>query len=289
MTPASVAVLALALPPTETLLAVAVERNEALYQNLDVTYRSVYRWPGGEGGGPPPGEIVSTVRTVLQNDRFRVAVTRRKDSGDDNPRVDHLVTAYDGERTRTSGNGEEGVDGPPPPRDAFFPHLWAAGTRGETFPFSAYLAGGDAWDRVTSRHDWFREFALTSWVVGPAKVSGEPCAGVRCDLTPVRARLHAETRLHWLAARKNFLPVRTEQYSHGFSRALPVDVVECGDFRELRPGLWVPCEVSKTTYQGVPLREARLVPYSTYRATVLGAVLNPRHPQAFFRDLTTDE
>ncbi|MBX9578765.1 MAG: hypothetical protein K2X87_00510 [Gemmataceae bacterium] len=304
MVPAIVTAAALALPPAEALVAAAVEKNEALYHDLDVTYRSVYRRPEADAvlaarrpanPAPADGEVslvmesVTTVRFVRQRGMYRVTTAGRSDTGIGEPdRYSHAV-AHDGTTTRVRRtDGTEAV-GPlrPAPKEAYFPHLWASGSHAERFPLSISLAGGAAWERSPGRRGMFEGYTRAGWVMDAATLAGEPCVVVRCDLTGRRGVV--TTDVFWLAARKNFLPLRTERFLHGFSSTLPLEVVTCGDFREVRPGLWLPLEVSKTVYERLELPQNRLVVSHTETATVLGAVLNPRHPPAFFRDLTPEE
>ena len=300
MVPTSVAVAVLALPAPEAILARAVERNEALYQDLDITYRSVYRHPDAEAvlaeprRAPADGvaflvmEEVTTVRLVRQHGLYRVAVTWRTDTGHGEPQTEHRVTAYDGDKTRTwDGKQATTEDGPRPlPREALFPHMWATGPQFETFPLSVFLAGGETWEAFPKRNG-FDEYGLAPWLLDWSTASGdEPCVLSRVDLVGRRGRRSVYRYL--LASRKNLLPVRTEKFMP-YSALLPAAVVECGDFRELRPGVWLPFELAKTVYEPQPLSKNVAVVSNTTRATVLGAVVGPRHPPAFFRDLTPAE
>jgi hypothetical protein len=66
-------------------------------------------------------------------------------------------------------------------------------------------------------------------------------------------------------------------------------VVTAGDFRQLRPGVWLPYRVVKTVYDGLKLRDnQRMMVSNTTTTSVRRAALDPRFPPEFFRDLRVD-
>lgn len=297
---AFVAATVLTLSPP-ALVARAVAANEALYRDIDVTYRSEYRLadpqlhngeirtPGGERVFRPVLARDDRVRMVGQAGMYRVTAARWMDAGDGPPTTMFRGTAFDGTTTRVrDGARTEATAGPGPvPQEAFFPHLWASAPLFARFPLSAFLAGGAAWDSHPGRDSAYRGKTVVRSVMGAGAVEAEPCVVVRCAIADA-GRLTGVS-YYWLAAGKNFLPVQVESYLRYYSATLPVQVVTAGDFRELRPGVWLPFRLKKVVFEELELREnERMVVSNTATTTITRAVLGPNHDRAFFRDLRAD-
>jgi hypothetical protein len=297
---ALVAAAALSLSPP-ALVAKAVAANEALYRDIDVTYRAEYRltspaWlgaakleKGGLAGGVPTARDTAG-RLVRQGGLYRFTAVQRSRNGPGESRTRVFGSADDGEKTWTrQGDTTSAEDGRrPPPREAYFPHLWATGPWLETFPLSVFLAGGPAWDRFPDRARPFQAYPLVTRLVATDEVvAGERCVVARCRLDAPDGR--GGFRDHWLAVGKNYLPVQTAKYEPTYSAELAIEVVEAADFRELRPGQWLPFRLTRTVYDEIDLRDHhRAVVSNTTTTTVTRAALNPNHDPAFFRDLRVD-
>jgi hypothetical protein len=272
-----------------------VAKNEALYYALDVTYVSEYRhatapWVDRPWGGGLVLHQGEEVRVVRQHGLHRVVSTERTRNGLGPPDVRVFGTAFDGETTRT--RNRDSTDAKPGrsrlPREAYFPHMWATGPYFETFPLSVFVGGGPAWDAFPGRHPGFSDRELTTTVYdGASEVNGEPCVVARCRLADkVRP---GTVYLYWLAVGKNYLPLRVKKFSGPYSEALPIEVVEADDLRQVRPGVWVPYRMTRTVYDSTELRvNRRLVVSNTTTSSVRRLSPVADIPLAFFRDLRVD-
>lgn len=296
---AFVAAAALTLSPP-ALVAQAVAANEALSRNIDVTYRSEYRLAdprrhegeirtlGGETIGRAILKRDATTRVVRQGDSYRVLTTNWTDAGD-TPTTSVSGEAFDGATTRVrEGDRADARAGPGRrPQEVYFPHLWASAPHFEKFPLSAFLAGGKTWDEHPGRDSAYRGKTVVRRLLEPGAVGAEPCVVVRCAAEK-DGRL-TEVSYYWLAPGMNYLPVRVESYVRYYSATLPIQVVTAGDFRELRPGVWLPHQLTKVIYAELELLlNHRSVVSNTTMTTITRVALNPNHAPEFFRDLRAD-
>jgi hypothetical protein len=295
---AFIAAAALALSPP-ALVARAVAANEALYGDIDVCYRLEYRLADRRRGGEirtPGGEAFArlilkqdaTTRVVRRGDLYRVLTTTSTDAGD-TPTTRVTGEAFDGKQTRARyGDHTEAQAGlGRVPQEVYFPHLWASAPWFEKFPLSAFLAGGETWDKHPGRDSAYEGMTVVRNLLTPGVVGDEPCVVVRCAIA--RAGVLTGVSYYWLAPGKNYLPVRVESYLRYYSATMPVQVVTAGDFRELRPGVWIPSRITKVVNQELELRDnERMVVSNTTITTVTRAILAPNHDRAFFRDLRVD-
>jgi hypothetical protein len=281
---AFVAAAVLTLSPP-ALVARAVAANEALYRDIDVTYRSEYRLaaPRHAAGLAVRSVLAedSDIRVVSQGPLHRVVATRRTDAGDGGRTTSVTASAFDGERTRTRTGSATGsaAGAPPPPPEAHFPHLWASGPQFPRLPLSAVLTGG----RPARPGN-----TVALGLLAPAAVEGESCVVVRC--AAVWDGRPTGVEFYWLAVNKNYLPVRVERFDFFCSATHPAEVVTAGQFREVRPGVWVPYRVTRTAYDEAELRwNQRAAVGHVTTTTVTRAVLGPSHDRGFFQDLRADD
>lgn len=299
----AVSILGAILQLLPALIAEQVAANEALYRDLDVTYASEYRLAGNRAGGEvraPDGQLLgritlaedATTRAVLQKEMYRVTVATKTTAGKE-VTTRSSAHSYDGKATLIrDGDVTQEFDGARPmPREEYFPHLWATAPSFDTYPLSAAIAGGKKWEPFRDGHPLFKGTSLSSKVLNlSASFAGEPCVVVRCELVrPPRAGA-TSVRVYWLAVNKNYLPIKTEKYAFDYSEKLPIETVECGDFRELRRGVWLPYRVTKTVFDGLELRDGKKQVVSNItKISVTAAKSSPGFDRAFFRDVQLDK
>lgn len=282
----AVSVLVAVLELQPVLIAAKVAENESLYRDIDVTYQSEYRLARLAQGQLIQDEL-RTVHVVRQKAMHRIAITTRAATAKlATTRVD--VAAYDGEATliRKGNLTEKFMGARPMWSEAYFPHLWAIAPLWDNFPLSAAIAGGKVWEKATAGDSTYKGCTLAARVANEtATVAGEPCVVVRTELTrPPRGRV-SSVRVYWLATRKNYLPIKTEKFAVGYSGTLPIEVVECGDFRELRKGVWLPHRVTRTVFDELELRDGKQVVSNVTTTTVSDPKLGPTYDRAFFREV----
>jgi hypothetical protein len=281
------------LPP---FVATVVAVNEALYRDLDVSYTAVYRHAtarkgvvpqrqGGEGGIVL--ESVKTTRVVLQKEMYRVDGTERADIGDVEPVTRSFGHAFDGEKTRSrEGQKMTATDGRDTPRNyVHFPHLWATAPFQENFALSDFIAASEKWGRVPGRVSFFnKNSTLSTTFGGNGTVGGESCVIIRCKLS--NPNLRTETTFsYWLAVGKNYIPVRTEKCERSLSETLPIETVECREFKEIKPGVWLPYRLTRTVFDETKLPGGRQIVINTTETTIDKAILGPKLDKEFFREL----
>ena len=89
----------------------------------------------------------------------------------------------------------------------------------------------------------------------------------------------------WLAPQLNYLPVRRELDMRNYSWIWPFCVYQADDFREIRPGIWLPFHLKKSPYDWAALDEHRDVTRELDEYTVLRADLNPKYEIDLFREI----
>jgi hypothetical protein len=298
-----VSILGAILQLLPALIADQVAANEGLYRDLDVTYTSEYRLAGNRAGGElraPDGQLVGritlaedvTTRAVLQKEMYRFTVATKTTAGKE-VTTRFSAHAFDGKTTLIrEGDVTQTFDGARSmPREGYFPHLWAIAPSFDAYPLSAAIAGGKKWEPFRDRHSLFKGASLSSKALNlSASFADEPCVVIRCELVrPPRPGV-SSVQVYWLATNKNYLPVKTEKYALNYSEKLPIETVECGDFRELRKGVWLPYRVTKTVFDELELRDGKKQVVSNItKISVTAAKSSPGFERAFFQDVQRDK
>lgn len=170
------------------------------------------------------------------------------------------------------------------------PHAWAMRRFEVNFPLSVFLRGVDAIDKHPKPRHFARhggsiyEFAKLEFDVEPDEtVDGLSCAKIVCRRW---YRLLGEPTVQyiWLAKQRNFLCIRSQTVSH--EGATIGDEGRVTEWRELKPGMWLPARVSIEVY-APPGRQGDqpATVQSAEEFTVERADPNPAYPLSQFRDI----
>jgi hypothetical protein len=269
--------------PTLADLIAAVRRNERLYDNVDVVMDSTYDIGARQPGGAD--EVVrSKIRTrfVTQGEWFRLERAGSSQTADRTTSLDH-IRSFDGQTTRmleqkAVGNiADERLEGP----DFIRPHLLPISYAHVAVPFSVYLSGHDA-IRAHANGRLAAGLTLRVSYEGGGEVGGLKCHKVLVQHVLKSGQTH-DGEEFWLAADRNYLPVRLRAYTYRFSKDLPVGEAEVAKIEEVKPGVWFPREVIMTAYDKFRVqREGRQTVQWRERHVVNQVDLEPKLNRAYF-------
>jgi peroxiredoxin len=259
-----------------------VRAEEAKYQDLEVVTRRSYR--------TVPGWTVQrmeeTLDTVRQNGLCyaHVRIVRTLDSG--GKQTEELVSAFDGERTRTveMGNSVNVHLRRYEPLQVVPPHSWALAAWEVNFDLSTFLGGmpalrQDRKVRIPYHGGTIFEFSkLDFQSAGEETVDGLRCVKIHCERwnTPEHGPYVASI---WLAIDRNLICAKMQEF-YGTTREPGLESV-VKDWRQIEPGLWLPARIHSE--RNVGNRKARRT--ATEDFTLESARPHPEHPAAFFRDV----
>ncbi|HUE16676.1 MAG TPA: hypothetical protein VMR25_21050, partial [Planctomycetaceae bacterium] len=266
-----------------------VRAEEAKYQDLEiVTKRSHRTLPGARFNRNVQRED-ETLDAVRQNGLFfaHVQIVRTLDAG--GKLTQELVSAFDGERTRTveMGNSVNVHLRRYEPSQVVPPHSWALAAWQVNFDLSTFLGGMPALakDRKVRRIRYAAgtvfEFAkLDFHLEGEEAVDGLRCVKIRCERRNT-ARSRPAAGLFRLALDRNLICAKLQVF-YGPNRDAPDVESDVKEWREIGPGLWLPARIHsawKLAGQKVPRVEW------DEDFTLQSAKPHPDHPAAFFRDV----
>jgi hypothetical protein len=63
--------------------------------------------------------------------------------------------------------------------------------------------------------------------------------------------------------------------------------VECREFKEIKPGVWLPYRLTLTVFDETKVRSGRLIVINTTETTIDKAILGPKLDKEFFRELAS--
>lgn len=231
-----------------------VKSTEALFRNLEVIRRRVYRFNDSANLETAPGldrNMEFTSRSVLQGDYIYCKNSQRATTFANEEATAESIEGFDGNITR-SLDGDKLVNlyhGRHERCELFRPHTWLLQCAFMCFPMSAWLRGGDELQRHSSKvyADWYQRVELVKEDV----VDGLNCFQIRTEIYDGNAKGALNSRrLTWLAPERNYLPVKTEGYIPRWSNTIPIEAGKAEDFREVSPGIWLPHHYQLTVYDG---------------------------------------
>jgi len=123
------------------------------------------------------------------------------------------------------------------------------------------------------------------FVEGEETVNGLRCTHVRSERGVGEPSVSGTIRHIWLAQDRNYIPVKTVGLALGYSSTIPLEEREVSEFQELAPGVWCPRAARYDVYYEIDASEGRKVLSNRAQLKVTKAVLDPRHDDAFFRDV----
>ena len=201
-------------------------------------------------------------------------------------------SAFDGEKTRSIeyGNSVNIHLGRKESPDVYPPHNWALVRLRINFPLSVFLEGTDAIRShpkvVKFPHESgsIYEFPrVETSIIGEDTVDGLACVKIRCKRY-YSSRSPPVSHLLWLARERNYLCVKSETVNEGTQEVSESTRVEA--FRELAPNVWILSKVVSVDGAFGPPGNDEPVGRSKETLTVKKAIINPRHPVDYFRNVT---
>lgn len=269
-----------------------VEANEPLYQQLETVVRFTRRYADASGKGRLVPAVEARWHTVLQGDLlwFRAEDLAKLANGEKRPRG--TLSVFDGQISQNIeyGNCVNIRQGRYEPWQITPPHAWAMHHFRANFPLSIFLRGTGAIDNHPKpRHFPHRggslyDFARLEVISEPDEnVDGLECAKVRCR------RWYSDSgqpvvELLWLAKERNYLCVRSQTLLN--DRGFIGDEGRVTEWRELKPGLWLPTRMSLKIYASPGrLGDAPAAVQSDEELIVDEATPDPNYPLSRFRDV----
>ncbi len=269
-----------------------VEANEPLYQQLETVVRITRRDADASREGRLAPTVEARWHTVLQGDLlwFRAEDVARPASGEKRP--GGTLSVFDGQISQTIeyGNCVNIRQGRYEPWQITPPHAWAMHHFRANFPLSVFLRGAGAIDnhpkpRHHARHGGsLYDFARLEIISEPDEtIDGLDCAKVRCR------RWYSDNgqpvvEVLWLAKERNYLCVRSQTLLN--DRGFIGDEGSVTEWRELKPGLWLPTRVSLKIYASPGrLGDAPVAVRWDEELIVDEAMPNPNYPLSRFRDV----
>src|SRR5262249_11744307 len=147
---------------------------------------------------------------------------------------------------------------------------------------SLWLQGGDQ----LSRHEYatsYRNIDQKTIIEAEEQVDGLDCVKLRCESWSGGAL--SAIRYLWLAKKRTYLPPKARGCARRYNKTIPLEVGKCWDFRELKPGIWLPFRCSLTIHDEREASENRQVVSNTEEWTIQRAELDPKHDISFFRNI----
>jgi hypothetical protein len=270
--------------PTVAQLIARVRENEARYDNLEVRTVAKTRYVTAGAGDPKSEDTQVRTRSVRQKGMVRVEEEAHQ--GDRRVPAYRFRSAFDGMVARINRDGDlttlprgvrhdEGV---------FQPHNLAVGL--DLFvPLSVWLGSGpDLRAHRGARIGW-SEADIRPRLAGRERVRGIDCEKVVCSCFFADGKggwQLGETITLWLSPAHNHLVVQEECVKADTPDAVH-STTACEDFREVRPGLWLPFKTTLTRYDrfsGPRIKD------HTVTTEVERLLLDPNYPVEVFRDVT---
>lgn len=151
-------------------------------------------------------------------------------------------------------------------------------------PFSTLLSGKDSIKAHPLAGD-FRDPSLDINLVyeGAVEYAGTQC--IRCTLSFwEKGKPPANKSIIWIAIDRNYIPMRAEHYVLGLSEKYPIVVEECTDWKEIKPGVWLPhTKLSKGFWMYGSWKPGDVPKqYFESKTMIDEVILDPCHPLDFF-------
>lgn len=90
-------------------------------------------------------------------------------------------------------------------------------------------------------------------------------------------------RIFWIAASRNYLPIRQQAFTYRFSKDIPVGESIARDLREVSPSVWFPFDVEVNSYGKFQVQESGEQHLQwRYRYLTEAVSLTPNYPKSFF-------
>lgn len=231
-----------------------VETNEPLYRQLETVVRFTRRYADASQNGRLVPAVMARWHTILQGDLvwFRAEDLAKRTNGDKRP--GGTLSVFDGQISRNIeyGNCVNIRQGRYEPWQITPPHAWAMHHFRANFPLSVFLRGTDAIDNHPkprhfahhggSLYDFARLEVISEL---DETIDGLDCAKVRCRRW-YSDKSQPVVEVLWLAKERNYLCVRSQTLLN--DRGFIGDEGRVTEWRELKPGFWLPTRVLLKIY-----------------------------------------
>lgn len=271
-------------------------QNEALYDELEVTWTSVYEL--GTMKHPSNGVLQHREkrgRYVRQNGMFFLdcGCDQRSVEGDPAKELQHWskLIGFDGTTTRCleDNGGFTGniVSGLRDDVDKFLPHrvCLAKQYRGEMVPLSVWLRGQDAvasWPGAKIFRNRGRSVAWSR----RERIDGLDCEVLEVSFGPASSDVVTGKFVVWLAEERNYLPIQSRHFTVAVSSDIPINECVMTDLRELEAGVWFPFRIQTTKFDRPSLQEdGKHVAAWTEEHLVDKVSLDPNYDKSFFSNI----
>lgn len=268
-----------------------VRRNEALYDNIDVTLLTEHHIDDRhtpvnfDNGASEVVSMSSRTKFVGQGGLFRLDQTGKSIAGDKGFSEDR-ISAFDGKITRIYDQNAIGnlVDRKKEDPNRIRPHMLLFRTPSLVrCALSTFLSGEGA---RSDELAWLSD-DLTRKVTyqGELKVKGLRChvVWITCVEKPEGDTGRWEL---WLAEDRNYLPVRRLDFRSIISKDLPEGEGEVDDLREIEPGVWFPFAARATGYNAWAVQTKGVQQLEWEERFITDEVsLHPNYPPEYFADV----
>ena len=263
----------------------AMQTNELLYRNLDITYREELTSLIPEAKARPRSirSSVRAYRVVTQQSKYRGTI-QENCALLGGAKLDLLTdTGYDGSLTRTNLQNTVGniSDIREPTTRWNTPHRMAFQELPKDFMLSDFLAFRSS---VRSLPE-YKTFTVSTKLLGEESVGGIKCIKIESSWKRNNEKIAASRYIFWIASERNYLPLRAETYYPPYSDAIPLERYAVSDLRELIPGLWAPFEATLTQSSLDDLLKGVESPYSKLHTVIDEMKLDPNYSDDYFSNV----
>ena len=270
-----------------------VKRNEALYDEIDVTMHDEFTIGDNKPLESQDGQMKqmssqSAVRHyVRQGGLFRLERTGTGVRGSEGEPVSlDRIRAYDGTTTRLLDQNAIGniIKGLADDDRTVCPHTIFIQMDIAT-PLSTFLSG----HKAIAAHPLGSKRYRNQITIATSYHGETECQGLRCHevwVTESSFGVPYDRYEFLLAEERNYLPVRRTGYTFNLSKEVPLGQDEVAEFREVEPGVWFPWSVRMTCNEPALLqREGKQKLGWEQRHTVESVSLHPQYDAAYFSDV----
>jgi len=286
-----------------------VERNERLYENIDVKLWKINRddshigdigAAGGDSAIKPDDSSISnidpfnysreSVRFISQQGKFHIESQVSSSSKRDNWKESY-TRLFDGTKTRILEVNQPNQPGTlieinsrkEDPR-VIRAHMLLLRVMQYGFPLSTYMRGSQA------VHDYPCDGKPSGGAIkaesrGPAQFDGHRCQVIWITEFTGQAETPYDRWVLFLAEDRNYIPIRMEAFTFHWSKDVPVGEAQVTKWNEIDSGVWFPLAASHTRYDDSEVQKGNKVP--TWRETYIVDVvsLDPKYGASFFHEL----
>lgn len=249
-----------------------VQLNELLYDNLDITLIETYNSTTATGYIEVNGARGAVIRSrhtethfVQQDGMFRIDVGIATEYGDKVtgvPEHNFRKRMFDNSVTRLlesnerdgpgvtnliSGRSDDGL--------AVRLHMLLLRDSRGIIPLSVFLLGGEGIRAYPYARELLSE-ALDVHVEykGQENIGEFPCHKIWATYINKVTGRQINRFVLWLAADRNYMPVRSEIYVLNRSPSLPQVIGEVTEWTQLKPGIWCPMAAINRNFDGIILK-----------------------------------